>query len=1328
MRVQTAPEVPAGATVIGRMSPSTTITGALVLKPRDDSALTQFIASATNKDSATYHHYLAPGAFAGRFGPLRSTVTAAKQTLGASGLHVTSVADDNLLIDFTGTARQAEKAFNTGLLSYRLANGSLGHGTTSAVSLPSTIAPSVTAVLGLDDLLTATTAQAQPQYWRPGPPSVQHTFPAAQRATFPHPSGSANPCALAQSDAESSGGLTDDQIAHAYGAFNLYGAGDFGSGQHIAVFELEPFLATDIETFDTCYFGATEAAQMSGTDGDLTGSRLTVIPVDGGELQPGPGSVNDESTLDIEDVSALAPESSIDVYEAPNTTWGLIDNYADIINADHDQEITSSWFYGCEQLTQVAVPGLAQVENILFQQAAAQGESVYNAAGDTADDTCNTNRATIPPNGQNLLSVADTAAQPYVVAVGGTTIDDTTEPPSERVWNDGAQWGGGGGGISEAFTMPAWQRQVVLTSANATDVTNAEAFETSATSRESPFATPTFCDGTLGTTAPCREVPDVSAQADEFTGSITIYGQSLGYGDSNGWATIGGTSSATPIWAALEALINASPGCAADTIAFGGGEGSVPDVGFVSPILYGIAANPTAYAASFNDITVGNNDQYGLDNGLVFPAHAGYDMASGLGSPKVAGPNGQDGLAYYMCVYAASFSPPAVTSLTPSSGSTAGSETVVVAGSGFGTSGSPLVKGVQVGSAQAASFQVVNNTTLDVTVPPATQTPPPGSPSPDDGAGPAMIVVVATNGEVSRASAAAQFEYVDENVSSAQLPSVSSIGPFGGSETDPGPTTIWGSGFAASGANEVTSVTFGGVAAASFTVVRPYEIQVTPPKYSSGSTQCTALPYKGENATNDICQVDVVVSNANGASKESTILPPYEGSLTFDSMGAEVAPSDCGCEIEQQPTEYDYAPAPIITSVSTGTVSSPDSATLASEFGGATTNTVVITGKGMNQLTLAYLTLGSPANENSTFFESAATGTSLTITAPPTAEANGGPTVDPYALPVGFTSLGGVFEPGSNAKANIVYAGIPTVSGVVNDANSTTVGGLYGVLDTGGTPLTVTGQGLSQATGPLEFVDNITGFALATQYTYDTVSDTELTTESVGTNPGVLDLEVCTNTACSLDSGDKIVVYPPGNPSVVSVTPSSGSESGGTTVAISGSNLACVTGVFFGSVESTSFSNSPALLQCGSTDLVDAVTPPSALGTVSVTVTTEESEFTRFGQSPTTAKFRYEHPLVVTEQAPTSVKAGASFPVTITVENGSGQAVPSPKFKITLGITAGTGAKGATLTCKTNPVTTTKGVAVFSCTIDKHGTGYTLTAIGTGLVPAVTDTITVKTA
>src|SRR5581483_4935695 len=106
----------------------------------------------------------------------------------------------------------------------------------------------------------------------------------------------------------------------------------------------------------------------------------------------------------------------------------------------------------------------------------------------------------------------------------------------------------------------------------------------------------------------CRELPDVSANSDEFTGAITSYEADFG-----GWYTIGGTSSAAPMWAAMLADINASPTCQSNPATQNG-------VGFLNPLLYSVASNPTAYAASFNDITVGNNDQFGVGDPALFQA------------------------------------------------------------------------------------------------------------------------------------------------------------------------------------------------------------------------------------------------------------------------------------------------------------------------------------------------------------------------------------------------------------------------------------------------------------------------------------------------------------------------------------------------------------------------------------------------------------------------------------------------------------------------------------------------------------------------------------
>ena len=109
----------------------------------------------------------------------------------------------------------------------------------------------------------------------------------------------------------------------------------------------------------------------------------------------------------------------------------------------------------------------------------------------------------------------------------------------------------------------------------------------------------------------CREVPDVSADADILTGYSIYYNRR--------WSIFGGTSAAAPTWAALAALANASVACTGKT------------VGFANPALYQAARSD--YGTYFNDVTAGNNSYGGLTG---FTAGTGYDMASGLGSPKGA--------------------------------------------------------------------------------------------------------------------------------------------------------------------------------------------------------------------------------------------------------------------------------------------------------------------------------------------------------------------------------------------------------------------------------------------------------------------------------------------------------------------------------------------------------------------------------------------------------------------------------------------------------------------------------------------------------------------
>ena len=568
VRVTAAPRIPVGASAVGSMSASTSETASVVLLPRNEAALTRFTAEVTDSHSPLFHQYLARGEFRGRFGPTQATIDTVTSQLRASGLRVTGVSSDGLLVHVSGSAAQVERAFGTGLERVRLANGSAAQATTGAVRVPSTISADVAAVIGLNSVV-----RPQPVGLVRAPASARGSHAAAKAPAFTHPAGSPNACGDAQADAESSGGLSDDQIANAYGAFGLYGAGDLGSGQHVAIYELEPFMPSDVKTFDTCYFGASAAAQMA--------KRLNIIPVDGGQ-PTGPGS--GEAILDVEDVSAVAPGATIDVYEG-ETPGGAGPSLRPRrpVRVDGRQRHRSDHQHqlGAVRAVRAARPA---------RPAGGRERRVRAGRGAGTVDLQRRGRyrrrrlQRVPAAGTRVRTEPvvrdDPGSQPDVVAVGGTTIDDATQPPLEHVWNDGANGGGGGGGISMSWRCPPGSEDARVPG----KVMPGGSDYTQANKVESEFGFPqNFCQSFLsGATSatPCRTLPDVSAQADEFTGAVTIYSAAFGPG-SSGWITIGGTSSAAPIWAAMLALVNSSATCTGNALTRTG-------VGFVNPLLYAV--------------------------------------------------------------------------------------------------------------------------------------------------------------------------------------------------------------------------------------------------------------------------------------------------------------------------------------------------------------------------------------------------------------------------------------------------------------------------------------------------------------------------------------------------------------------------------------------------------------------------------------------------------------------------------------------------------------------------------------------------------------------
>jgi subtilase family serine protease len=590
VRLGSKPAIPAGARALGALPAGTQLQLTVALRPQDPSGLQTFATDVSTPGSPLFRHYLTVSEFASRFGATDQQVAAVEASLRADGLTVGSVPANNLTVPVTGTAAQVEKAFSVSLAQVKLAGGRTAYANAEAPAVQSTISPYVQGVVGLDNLGTY---QSQ---------GLSRTSAKAGRLArpraIPHAAtGGPTPCSAATAVAQNNGGYTADVIAQAYQFQNYYLGGDTGAGQTVALFELQPYDPTDIAQYQLCY----------GTHVPITN-----VDVDGGPGPYTPGKSDDgEAALDLEQVIGLAPGASIQVYEGPNSSAGALDTLSKIVTTDQAKVVSSS-FGICEAL---AGGTSMNSENNLYSEAAAQGQSYFVASGDQGSASCSANQPT-----NTSLSVLDPAAQPFVTGVGGSSLYASVngknvffqpgDTPIESVWNDGSTQNAQGqavahattGGLSSQWPMPSYQSG----SAASLGVINAN-------SHNGP------CGAAL-----CRETPDVSADGDAATGYAVFAN-----GNSNGgWTIIGGTSAASPLWAAFTALANASSTCRGTTL------------GFENPSLYSIGGS--SYLNNFRDVSTAspitgdaNNDALGTNNGL-FPVTPNYDLTTGIGTPLAA--------------------------------------------------------------------------------------------------------------------------------------------------------------------------------------------------------------------------------------------------------------------------------------------------------------------------------------------------------------------------------------------------------------------------------------------------------------------------------------------------------------------------------------------------------------------------------------------------------------------------------------------------------------------------------------------------------------------
>ena len=278
-----------------------------------------------------------------------------------------------------------------------------------------------------------------------------------------------------------------------------------------------------------------------------------------------PEKAQGEAVLDLEIAHAVAPAARLVVYlSAPD--FGHGDRAFDQMVTDHLGSIISESLGSCESDTP---SGARNVYASIEDRAVALGISHFVASGDSGAYTCGLDQdpaASFP------------STLPTVTAVGGTSVFESQQGVyfKEYAWSSPLDESGGGGGASQYYPIPSWQQN-----------------ESKA--------------GGHGQ----RQVPDVAADGDPSTGFHIVFG---GHDEQ-----AGGTSAATPLWAATVALIN-------QDLKLKG----LRQVGFANPAIYWMGENAAKFSTRpFHDITAGNN--------LGYDASPGWDFATGWGSMDAAG-------------------------------------------------------------------------------------------------------------------------------------------------------------------------------------------------------------------------------------------------------------------------------------------------------------------------------------------------------------------------------------------------------------------------------------------------------------------------------------------------------------------------------------------------------------------------------------------------------------------------------------------------------------------------------------------------------------------
>jgi len=654
--------------------------------PAQQADLENLIANQQEPGAPEYHKWLTPAEFGARFGASHEDIAKATSWLQSHGFQVRGAANNARMIDFSATAGQVREAFHT-QLHYVNVEGGKYPALLQDPQIPVALAPVVAGIHGLNQI----------------PLRPSHTAP---RQAFwdkeTHKWHIANPTAAKKASpaVDLSNGDLDVAPQDLYTIYNInpvFAANNLAANVTVAVVE-----ESDME------YGTVDPSTGAATGGDVAAFRslfgvpgtlnMFVFNGYGADTCSDPGidpngiGEDFEASLDAEWANATAPSANLVFMSCSPADGGI--GYSLFALIDNNLSDVMSLSYVSSEL------GFDSSDygelNLLYEEAATQGQTIVISAGDAGSDVADQDTAGTATNG---INVSGLSASPLVTSAGGTDFQDyydelfggapqsfywsSTNSPTlgsalgyvpETAWNDscassitGVVFGlffygepltgaetcatgypsliigdvvGGSGGISTNYAAPSWQT------------------------------------GLSGYSNPMRSQPDIAGFA-----ANGLWGHALVACDSNpnfeggsgdclsSVIEAGGTSFVAPYTAGIFGLLDYAAGSRQ---------------GVLNPALYalaktqfnssatktacyangqsnniGITTNLPAVTCIFNDVTTSNNDvpcasgstscfvDHGASYGMLslngskslkvaYNSEPGFDQVTGLGSLNVA--------------------------------------------------------------------------------------------------------------------------------------------------------------------------------------------------------------------------------------------------------------------------------------------------------------------------------------------------------------------------------------------------------------------------------------------------------------------------------------------------------------------------------------------------------------------------------------------------------------------------------------------------------------------------------------------------------------------